>query len=173
MNVLPLFKNIKLFVFDIDGVLTDGSLLLLDNGEMARTMNIKDGYGLQLAIKKGFDILILSGGNSLATKIRLEKLGVKNIFLSIKNKKEFLSKYVSDKRYTAEQVLYMGDDVPDALVMQTVGLACAPADAVQEIKAIAHYISPICGGKGCVRDVIEKVLKLNNDWNDTDNIASV
>ncbi|MCY7291110.1 MAG: HAD hydrolase family protein, partial [Ferruginibacter sp.] len=153
--------------------LTDGSLLLLDNGEMARTMNIKDGYGLQLAVKKGYDVLIISGGNSFAVKTRLEKLGVKNVFLSVKNKNELLSKYISDNNYHVDQVLYMGDDVPDAFVMQTVGVACAPSDAVEEIKAIAHYISSTPGGKGCVRDVIEKVLKLNNDWNDTDNIASV
>lgn len=173
MNVLALFKKVKLFVFDIDGVLTDGSLILLDNGEMARTMNIKDGYGLQLAVKKGYDVLIISGGNSLAVKTRLEKLGVKDIFLSVKNKNEILSKYISEKDYHVEQVLYMGDDVPDVLVMQTVGVACAPSDAVEEIKATAHYISPIPGGKGCVRDVIEKVLKLNDDWNETDDIASV
>jgi len=173
MNVLALFKKVKLFVFDIDGVLTDGSLLLLDNGEMARTMNIKDGYGLQLAVKKGYDVLIISGGNSLAVKTRLEKLGVKDIFLSVKNKNEILSKYINEKDYHVEQVLYMGDDVPDVLVMQTVGVACAPSDAVEEIKATAHYISPIPGGKGCVRDVIEKVLKLNDDWNETDDIASV
>lgn len=173
MNVLALLKNIKLFVFDVDGVLTDGSLILLDNGEMARTMNIKDGYALQLAVKKGYDILIISGGHSQAVKVRLEKLGVKNIFLSVRNKKEVLSKYIIDNNYSLEQVLYMGDDIPDVLVMKTVGVACAPADAVQEIKAIAHYISPISGGKGCVRDVIEKVLKLNADWNDTDHIASV
>lgn len=173
MNVLALLKNIKLFVLDVDGVLTDGSLILLENGEMARTMNIKDGYALQLAVKKGYDILIISGGKSEAVKVRLEKLGVKNIFLSVKNKKELLAKYIINNNYSVEQVLYMGDDIPDVLVMQTVGVACAPADAVPEIKAIAHYISPIPGGKGCVRDVIEKVLKLNADWNDTDNIASV
>ena len=173
MNVLALLKNIKLFVLDVDGVLTDGSLILLKNGEMARTMNIKDGYALQLAVKKGYDILIISGGKSEEVKVRLEKLGVKNIFLSVKNKKELLSKYIINNNYSIEQVLYMGDDIPDVLVMQTVGVACAPADAVPEIKAIAHYISPIPGGKGCVRDVIEKVLKLNADWNDTDNIASV
>ncbi len=173
MNVLALLKNIKLFVFDVDGVLTDGSLILLENGEMARTMNIKDGYALQLAIKKGYGILIISGGNSEAVKVRLEKLGVKNIFLSVKNKKKILAQYIIDNNYNLQEVLYMGDDMPDVSVMQTVGVACAPADAVAEIKAIAHYVSPITGGKGCVRDVIEKVLKLNADWNDTDNIASV
>lgn len=172
MNVLALFKNIKLFVLDVDGVLTDGSLILLDNGEMARRMNIKDGYALQLAIKKGYNILIISGGASDAVKIRLEKLGIQNIHLAVKNKKAILQQFITDNKYTTEQVLYMGDDIPDVQPMQLVGLACAPADAVQEVKAIAHYISPIKGGEGCVRDVIEKVLKLNNDWNE-DGIASI
>ncbi len=172
MNVLALFKNIKLFVLDVDGVLTDGSLILLDNGEMARRMNIKDGYALQLAIKKGYNILIISGGASDAVNIRLEKLGIQNIHLAVKNKKAILQQFITDNKYTTEQVLYMGDDIPDVQPMQLVGLACAPADAVQEVKAIAHYISPIKGGEGCVRDIIEKVLKLNNDWNE-DGIASI
>jgi 3-deoxy-D-manno-octulosonate 8-phosphate phosphatase (KDO 8-P phosphatase) len=172
MNVLALFKNIKLFVLDVDGVLTDGTLLLLDNGEMARRMNIKDGYALQLAIKKGYSILVISGGNSNAVKLRLEKLGIQNIHLAVKNKQAILQQFIIDNKYTTEQVLYMGDDIPDIQPMQIVGLACAPADAVQEVKAIAHYISPIKGGEGCVRDVIEKVLKLNDDWNE-DVIASI
>jgi 3-deoxy-D-manno-octulosonate 8-phosphate phosphatase (KDO 8-P phosphatase) len=173
MNVLALFKNIKLFVLDVDGVLTDGSLILLDNGEMARRMNIKDGYALQLAIKKGYDIVIISGGTSQAVQMRLEKLGIKNIYLSVKNKQAILSQYVVEHAYTWEQVLYMGDDVPDVLPMQMVGLACAPADAAQEVKGMAHYISPISGGNGCVRDIIEKVMKLNDDWNDTEHVASI
>jgi 3-deoxy-D-manno-octulosonate 8-phosphate phosphatase (KDO 8-P phosphatase) len=173
MNVLALFKNIKLFVLDVDGVLTDGSLILLDNGEMARRMNIKDGYALQLAIKKGYEILIISGGTSHAVQIRLEKLGIKNIHLSVKNKQAILSKFITENNYTQEQVLYMGDDVPDVLPMRMAGLACAPADAAQEVKSIAHYISPISGGNGCVRDVIEKVLRLNEDWNDTEEVASI
>lgn len=173
MNVLALFKDIKLFVLDVDGVLTNGSLILLDNGEMARTMNIKDGYALQLAIKKGYEILVISGGSSNAVKTRLEKLGVKNILLAVKNKKEALLKFVTEKKFSWSQVLYMGDDIPDVLPMQMVGLACAPADAVQEIKSIANYISPLAGGNGCVRDVIEKVMKLNDDWNDDDFISSM
>jgi 3-deoxy-D-manno-octulosonate 8-phosphate phosphatase (KDO 8-P phosphatase) len=173
MNVLALFKNIKLFVLDVDGVLTDCSIILLDNGEMARTMNIKDGYALQLAIKKGYEILIISGGSSEAVRMRLARLGVHNVELGIKNKQEVLTKFIEEKKLEWLQVLYMGDDIPDVKPMQTVGLACAPADAVQEVRAIAHYISPINGGRGCVRDVIEKVLKLNNDWNDTDNTTSV
>jgi 3-deoxy-D-manno-octulosonate 8-phosphate phosphatase (KDO 8-P phosphatase) len=173
MNVLAKLKEIKLFVLDVDGVLTDGSLMLLDNGEMARKMNIKDGYALQLAIKKGYEILIISGGSSEAVRLRLQKLGIKNISLAVKNKKEILLDFVTKNNFTWEQVLYMGDDVPDVLPMQMVGVACAPEDAVQEIKSIAHYISPVAGGNGCVRDVIEKVLKLNGDWNDDGVVASI
>ncbi|MEQ1554671.1 MAG: 3-deoxy-D-manno-octulosonate 8-phosphate phosphatase [Ferruginibacter sp.] len=173
MNVLSLFKDVKLFVLDVDGVLTNGSLILLGNGEMARTMNIKDGYALQLAIKKGYEVMIISGGASEAVKMRLAKLGITNVHFAVKNKQEILAKFVLENHYTWPQVLYMGDDIPDVLPMQMVGVACAPADAVQEIKSIAHYISPISGGNGCVRDVIEKVLKLNANWNDADNTASI
>ncbi len=173
MNVLALFKKIKLFALDVDGVLTDGSLILLDNGERARSMNIKDGYALQLAIKKGYEILVISTGTSQAVKMRLQKLGIKNIHLSVKNKQVILSNFITEHGFFYDQVLYMGDDIPDVASMHIAGLACAPADAVQEIKSIAHYISPISGGNGCVRDVIEKVLKLNGDWNDTEQTSSI
>lgn len=166
MNILADLKNIKLFVLDVDGVLTDGSLILLDDGQMARRMNIKDGYALQLAVKKGYEILIISGGNSEAVRFRLQKLGIEKIHLGVKDKKELLFNFVSENNYKWEQVLYMGDDIPDVQPMQMAGVACAPADAVPEIRAIAHYISPHSGGNGCVRDVIEKVMKLNEDWND-------
>ena len=173
MNVLSHFKNIKLFVLDVDGVLTDGSLLLLNDGQMARRMNIKDGYALQLAIKKGYRILIISGGHSDAVKMRLEKLGITDIFFSVLNKKETLLKYISEHNLSWPQVLYMGDDIPDLMPMQMVGLACSPSDAVAEIKAVSHYISALAGGNGCVRDIIEKVLKLNGDWNNDEHIASL
>ena len=173
MNALALLKNIKLFVFDVDGVLTDGSVILLDNGEQARQMNIKDGYALQLAIKHGYEIVIISGGDSTAVKTRLQKLGIKHIFLGISNKKELLLNFINEHTFYKEEILYMGDDVPDVAAMQVAGVACAPADAVAEIKRLAHYISPVLGGKGCVRDVIEKVLKLNNHWNEPNNITSI
>ena len=164
MNILPAFKDIRLFVLDVDGVLTDGSLILMDNGEMARKMNIKDGYALQLAVKKGYDVLVISGGSSEAVRIRLERLGIKHIHLNVKNKKELLLKYASEHNVTWPEVLYMGDDIPDYGAMLHVGLACAPADAAPEIRHIAAYISSFNGGQGCVRDVIEKVLKLNGHW---------
>ena len=173
MNALALLKNIKLFVFDVDGVLTDGSLILLDNGEMARQMNIKDGYALQLAIKHGYDILIISGGSSSAVKIRLQNLGIQHIFLGVIDKKNLLLNFVAEHLLKKEEILYMGDDLPDLLPMKEAGVACAPADAVPEIKSIAHYISPAFGGKGCVRDVIEKVLKLNGHWNEPNTLSSM
>jgi 3-deoxy-D-manno-octulosonate 8-phosphate phosphatase (KDO 8-P phosphatase) len=172
MNVLSLFKDIKLFVLDVDGVLTDGSLIVMENAEMVRTMNVRDGYAMQLAIKKGYDIVIISGGTSTAVYQRLEKLGIKNIFLSVKDKLTLLQTYLVENNYTKEQVLYLGDDMPDVPPMAIVGLSCAPVDAVQEVVNISQYISPVKGGYGCVRDVIEKVLKLNNDWNDTDHTTS-
>lgn len=172
MNVLANFKEIKTFVLDVDGVLTDGSLLLLDDGQMARRMNIKDGYALQLAIKKGYHILVVSGGHSEAVKLRLQRLGVVEIFMNITDKKAILLEYISKYELKWEQVLYMGDDIPDMIPMQLAGLACCPADAVPEIKNLSHYISPVNGGCGCVRDVIEKVLKLNGHWSHDSAIAS-
>jgi 3-deoxy-D-manno-octulosonate 8-phosphate phosphatase (KDO 8-P phosphatase) len=173
MNVLALFKPIKLFAFDVDGVLTDGSLLLFENGEMARRMNIKDGYALQLAIKKGYEIIIISGAESIAVKKRLEKLGIKHIFQGVNNKLGLLTTFIAENKYVKEQVLFMGDDMPDLPCMQNVSLACAPVDAAIEIKNAAQYISPINSGMGCVRDVIEKVLKLNNHWTNEDQIAAI
>lgn len=167
MNILAAFNDVKLFIFDVDGVLTDGSLILLNDGQMARTMNIKDGYALQLAIKKGYQILIVSGGNSQAVKERLNKLGIENIFMGLKDKATVVTNFLAKHKIEAKHTLYMGDDLPDILPMQCVQLICCPADAANEVLKIAHYISPKEGGKGCVRDVIEKVLKLHNQWNET------
>lgn len=164
MNVLPAFKKIKTFAFDVDGVLTDSSILVLNDGQFARRMNIKDGYALQLAIKRGYNILVISGGTSEALRIRLEKLGITEVFLEVQNKVEVLLKYVTENNLLWEEVLYMGDDIPDLAVMQMCGLACCPVDAVAEIKQVSQYVSPKSGGEGCVRDVIEKVLKLNEHW---------
>jgi len=172
MNILQEFKPIKLFVLDVDGVLTNGSLLLLENGQWARSMNIKDGYALQLAIKRGYQVLVISGAFDEAVRIRLNKLGIKEVAQGVTNKKSLLSSFVEKNHFTTEQVLYMGDDMPDVEVMGIVGLPCCPADAVSEIKAISSYISNYKGGEGCVRDVIEKVLKLNDDWDSGTSIAS-
>jgi 3-deoxy-D-manno-octulosonate 8-phosphate phosphatase (KDO 8-P phosphatase) len=172
MSVLQKFKSIKTFVFDVDGVLTDGSVLILQDGQQARVMNIKDGYALQLAVKKGYRVVIISGGTSEAVKDRLDKLGVKDCFLKVDNKKEKLVEYAAQHQLNWDEVLFMGDDIPDYIPMQLTGLPCCPADAVAEIKQVSQYISPVPGGKGCVRDVIEKVLKLNGHWDLDTNTAS-
>jgi 3-deoxy-D-manno-octulosonate 8-phosphate phosphatase (KDO 8-P phosphatase) len=170
--MLHLFKPITTFIFDVDGVLTNGTILLLNNGEMARQMNIKDGYSLQLAVKKGYRIAIISGGNSTAVKDRFTKLGIKDVFLNVVDKKEVLEKYILKHQLETKEVLFMGDDLPDLEPMQLVGLPCCPFDAATEIKQISQYISPIIGGSGCVRDVIEKVLKLNQHWSLNNDIAA-
>lgn len=164
MNVLELFKKIKAFVFDVDGVLTDGSLILMPGGAMVRKMNIKDGYALQLAIKKNYRVVVISGGNSPETEERLRKLGVADIFMQCENKKASLQQVMTRYALQPEEVLFMGDDIPDYEVMQLAGLPCCPADAAVEIKEVSKYISPIKGGEGCVRDVIERVLKLRGSW---------
>ncbi len=166
MNVLELFKPITTFVFDVDGVLTDGTLLVLPNNLMARTMNIKDGYALQLAIKKQYNVVIISGGKSDEVKERLNKLGVTEVYMQVQNKAALLTTYINQMQLTKEQILFMGDDMPDLEAMKLTGLPCCPKDAVSDIKEIVQYISPLKGGEGCARDVIEKVLKLNNNWND-------
>ncbi len=166
MNVLELFNHINTFVFDVDGVLTDGTLLVLPDGVMARRMNIRDGYAMQLAIKKGYNILIISGGSSDEVKDRLEKLGIINVLMKVTDKAAILTQYLKDNKIKKEQVLFMGDDIPDLHALQIVGLACCPVDAAAEIKSVSQYISHLKGGEGCTRDVIEKVMKLQGNWNE-------
>ena len=164
MSLLDQFRKIKAFVFDLDGVLTDGTLQIFPNREFIRTMDIKDGYALQLAVKKGYHMLVISGSVSKPCAERLEYLGIKHVFMKVSDKEDVLAQYVLANQLKWEEVLYMGDDLPDLNVMKLVGLACCPSDAVPEIQQIARYISPYPGGKGCAREVIEKVLRLNNDW---------
>lgn len=164
MNVLELFQEITTFVFDVDGVLTDGTLLVMPNGLMVRRMNIKDGYAIQVAIKKGYNVVVISGGNSPEVEERLNKLGVKDVYMKVEDKQSVLQNYMQIHNVSVNQILFMGDDIPDLEVMNVVGLPCCPADAVIEVKGISKFISPFRGGDGCVRDVIEKVLKLRNDW---------
>jgi len=172
MSILEKFKSIRTFVFDVDGVMTDGSVQVFDTGEQLRTMNTKDGYCLQLAIKKGYRILVISGGASEGVRLRLQKLGIRDVFLKVENKQEKLLEYAREHGLEEKDMLYMGDDIPDYQVMKQVGLACAPADAAPEIRHIAAYISSFPGGHGCVRDVIEKVLKLNGHWELDTSLAS-
>ncbi|MEO8795172.1 MAG: HAD-IIIA family hydrolase [Daejeonella sp.] len=169
---LEKLKFVKAFVFDVDGVLTDGTVLVTESGEQLRQFNIKDGYALQLAVKRGYPIAIISGGRSKGIKSRLLGLGIKNIFLGVEFKTQIFSDFLKDNSLSADEVLYMGDDIPDVLPMKLSGLPVCPADAVNEVKEISVYISGKDGGKGCVRDVIEKVLKIQGQWNDEKPSAS-
>lgn len=172
MNILDQFKQITTFVFDVDGVLTDGTLFVFDDGQFVRRMHIKDGFALQLAVKKGYRVAIISGGASDAVTKRLNRLGIPDVFMQVTDKNAKLAEYVQQHGLNWNEVLFMGDDIPDYEVMKQVGLPCAPADAASEIKQIAKYISLLPGGQGCVREVIEKVLKLNNHWELHTDVAS-
>ncbi|MBK7762361.1 MAG: 3-deoxy-D-manno-octulosonate 8-phosphate phosphatase [Bacteroidetes bacterium] len=163
-DILSQFKTIRHFIFDIDGVLTDGNLLISADGTLLRSMNIKDGYALQLAIKKGYSITIISGANGEAIQKRLLGLGLDDIHLGVSDKLEKFHEVTISNNLNLTHTLYMGDDMPDLEVMKKVALPCCPSDACTEIKSVSIFISPFTGGKGCVRDVIEKVLKLNQHW---------
>jgi 3-deoxy-D-manno-octulosonate 8-phosphate phosphatase (KDO 8-P phosphatase) len=164
MNLLTQFKSVTTFVFDIDGVLTDGTVLLLENGLQARQMHVRDGLALQMALKGGYRVIIISGAYSEPVLQRLKYLGLDEIFLSVKDKLGFLKKYQAEHGLSWNEILFMGDDLPDIPVLKEAGLPCCPADAAMEVRNTSLYISPIKGGHGCVRDVIEKVLKLNGKW---------
>ena len=172
MSYKEYLSNITTLIFDVDGVLTDGTILVTSNGDMYRKMHTKDGYVLKHAIDCGFHICIISGGNNEGVRKRLNGLGIKDVFLGVHHKMETLETYLQKKEVKMESVLYMGDDIQDLQVMQKVGLACCPQDAVQEIKKISHYVSHKKGGKGCVRDVIEQVLKVQNKWLNNNTISA-
>ena len=159
-----LMNNIDTFIFDVDGVLTDGKLHISSDGELLRQMNVKDGYALKAAIDNGFQVCIISGGKNDGVKTRLQNLGINEVHLGVADKIEVFENYLKKHQIDAQNVLYMGDDIPDYWVMKKVGLAACPQDAVPEIKSICRYISHKKGGKGAVRDVLEQVMKVQNKW---------
>ena len=161
-------SKVKAFVFDVDGVLSNAKIYLHPGNDLMRSMNIKDGYAIQYAIRKGYPICIITGGNSQAVKQRFRTLGVSDIYMKSRNKMENLENFLAQNDFGAENILYMGDDIPDYLVMQEVGFPTCPSDAVEEIKSISKYISDKPGGEGCVRDVIEQVLRLQGKWMEAD-----
>jgi 3-deoxy-D-manno-octulosonate 8-phosphate phosphatase (KDO 8-P phosphatase) len=167
-NYKELLQHINTFVFDYDGVLTEGLVMLTDKGEPLRTANVRDGYALQLAVKKGYRIAVISGGKSPSMYHRLASLGIKDVFLGVEHKIDVFEKYLEENNIKREEVVYMGDDIPDYHVMKKAGVSACPADAAEEILSISKYISPFKGGKGCVRDIIEQVLKLQKNWMDDD-----
>ena len=163
-NYKEYLSQINTFIFDVDGVLTDGSIQISTDGELLRTMNIKDGYAMKHARSQGFTICVISGGKNEGVRLRLKNLGITDIYLGCADKVEQMEEFFDIYEIKPEEVLYMGDDLPDLYAMKKVGLPCCPQDAVAEIKDASRYISHKKGGKGCVRDVIEQVLKVQGKW---------
>ena len=160
-----IMNHITTFIFDVDGVLTDGKVHVSQTGEMLREMHIRDGFAMKAALESGYNVCIISGGSNEGVRIRLKNLGITDIHLASPNKVETFKEYIDLYQIKPENVLYMGDDIPDYHVMQLVGLPTCPQDAAPEIKGISNYISHINGGKGAVRDVIEQVMKVQGKWN--------
>lgn len=157
-------NHITTFIFDVDGVLTDGSLQVTDSGALLRTMNVRDGFALKFAVNAGYNVAIISAGTNDGVKIRLEGLGIKTVYLGAHNKIEKFYEYIETNNIKPEHILYMGDDMPDYPVLKAVGLPCCPQDAVAEIKGVCKYVSHKNGGQGAVREVIEQVLKVQDKW---------
>lgn len=157
-------KDIKAFIFDVDGVLSMDTSALDDNGDPVRTTNVKDGYAIRAALRSGFQIAIITGANTPRVKLRHQKLGIEHIYLNSFSKMECLDDFCAKTGISRSEILYMGDDLVDFDVMQEVGVSTCPSDAVPEIKAISHYISDRKGGEGCVRDVIEQVMRSQQKW---------
>ena len=157
-------KNIRAFIFDVDGVLSLDTTPLDENGDPMRTANVKDGFAIRYALKNGFQIAIITGANTNRVKLRHKKLGVEYIYMNSFNKTECLDDFCAKTGIPKTEILYMGDDLVDYSIMQEVGITACPVDAVPEIKTISEYISDKKGGEGCVRDVIEQVMRSQQKW---------
>ncbi len=164
MNHLDPFRDIDTFIFDVDGVLTDCSVLIMENGQLLRAMNVRDGYAMKMAVRNGYKVAVITAGRSAGVELRLKALGIEDVMSGREDKAAAFEELAQKKDINPDRTLYMGDDLPDRAVMLKVGFPVCPADAVQEIREIARYISPMKGGAGCVRDVIEKVMRLNGHW---------
>ena len=157
-------RKIRGIVFDVDGVLSPSTIPMSEEGMPLRMVNIKDGYALQLAVKHGYKIAIITGADTKAVTVRFNGLGIKDVFLKVAMKLPLLEKWIEENGLKPEEVAYVGDDIPDYQCMRHVGLSVAPADAAMEIKEIARYISPVNGGYGVARDLLEQVMRANGDW---------
>lgn len=157
-------KKIRGLAFDVDGVLSANNVFLWDGAQPSRTANIKDGYALQLSVKQGMEVAIITGGRSEAVRARYMGLGIDRVYIGASVKIVTFEEWMEEKGLAPEEVLYMGDDIPDYEVMKRCGLPCCPSDAAEEIKDIALYVSPKKGGDGCVRDVVEQVLRAKGLW---------
>ncbi len=159
-----LLQHVKAFAFDVDGVFSSSKLILHPTGDMMRSMNIKDGYAIRRALDNGFPVAIITGGTSVSVRARFNALGTNDVYLHSMDKLNDLNDFLHIHQLNMESIMYMGDDMPDYEVMLRVGLPVCPADAVSDIKAISKYISHEAGGEGCVRDVVEQVLRAQNLW---------
>ncbi len=164
LNFKERLPKIKTFLFDVDGVLTNDSVQIMHDGELVRNMNSKDRYALQLAVKKGYRIAIITGGNSNAVKNTLNLLGIKDVFLGQHTKMNCYEDYILEHDLKEDEIVYMGDDLPDYDVMKRVGIAACPNNSAHEIKEISIYISNRNGGEACVRDIIEQVMRSQDTW---------
>ncbi|MDC1378109.1 HAD-IIIA family hydrolase [Flavobacteriaceae bacterium] len=160
-NLLP---SIKTFIFDVDGVLTDGKILITNEGELLRSFDTKDGYAMKCALVQGYKIVVISGGRNQGVEERFKELGVFDIYMGIHYKLDAFQDLLDNYDLDPETILYVGDDVPDIPVMEKVGLGCCPADAVSDVKNMADYVSHKNGGEGCVREIIEQVLRVQGKW---------
>lgn len=164
MNLFEKFKNINTFLFDVDGVFTDGSVLVTENGDLLRTMNTRDGQGVKMALEAGYQVGIITKGTSQGVRKRFETLGILHIFDNVTDKREPLTHLLQILNISQENILYMGDDIPDVVLYDKVGVSSCPHDAAFDNLSKAEYISPLKGGHGCVREVIEKVMRLQGKW---------
>ncbi|MFQ3579039.1 MAG: HAD hydrolase family protein [Bacteroidales bacterium] len=167
-NYREFLKDIKAFVFDVDGVFTDGKVFILPDGSQIRNMNVKDGYAVHYASKKGYPIGIITGAKCDSLRIRFNELGLFDIYLASPDKLVDFNHCLTKYSLKPEEIMYMGDDLPDVKVMEQVILPACPSDACEEVKAISKYISYAIGGNGCVRDIIEQTLKVQGKWLDKD-----
>ncbi len=163
-NYKTLLPNIKTFIFDVDGVLTDGKILITNEGELLRSFDTKDGYAMKCALVQGYKIAIITGGRNQGVEERFKELGVYDIYMGAHHKLDAFQDLLDNYDLDPETILYIGDDVPDIPVMEKVGLGCCPADAVSDVKAMADYVSHKNGGEGCVRELIEQVLRVQGKW---------
>lgn len=164
MNMLHHFNHIKTIVMDMDGVLTDGNLYVQADGTQLRSMNIKDGYALQLAVKQGYKIIVMSGATCHSCQKRLEALGIEQVYMGVTDKAQLLKKLSKEQKFVLPECIYIGDDMPDLEAMKLCGIRACPQDACIDIQMAADYISPLSGGKACVRDILEKMMKVQQKW---------
>ena len=156
--------KIKNFFFDVDGVFTDGSIIVDNSGNELRVFSTRDGIAVKLATDKGYNFCVISGGKNEGVRKRLNKLGIKNVYLGVNNKKEVFKSFMNDNNLKTTETMFMGDDIPDIQILKMVGLSCCPNDAANEVREVVDYISIKKGGEGCVRDIIEQILTIQKNW---------